>query len=78
MSRHTIALLAAAAVSLIVLVGFFGAAWAVFVMPLPAGSKDIATVIFGGLASMAGAVVQFWCGSSVGSMQKTAMMEQRS
>ena len=59
--------------SLIVLVAFTGLCVLILFYEPPAGSRDLANILFGSLAVMAANVVNFWVGSSSSSMQKTAM-----
>ena len=75
MSHHAIGLIGAIAVSAIVLIGFFGVAALLFWRALPEGSHEVALVVLGGLTQMAGTAVGYWLGSSLGSAQKTAMIE---
>ncbi len=76
--RQTVALAAsgsllswgAPTVSVIVLLAFGTLSCVVLFHQVPEGSQSLANVLLGSLASMAGAVVQFWVGSSAGSARK--------
>jgi protein-S-isoprenylcysteine O-methyltransferase Ste14 len=75
MNHHSIGLIGAVVVSTIVLLGFFGVSALLFWRALPEGSHEVALVVLGGLTQMAGTAVGYWLGSSMGSAQKTAIIE---
>jgi hypothetical protein len=52
-------------VSLFVIIGFITVSVLIFTHTIPELSHDLALVLFGGLNSMATAVVSYWVGSSV-------------
>lgn len=56
--------------SLAITAGFIGVVFALFFRAIPAESKDMANILFGNLATMQGAVVGYWIGSSSGSAVK--------
>lgn len=56
--------------SLAITVGFIGVVFALFFRAIPPESKDMANILFGNLATMQGAVVGYWIGSSSGSAVK--------
>lgn len=57
-------------VSAIVLLAFGLALYAVVAQEIPAGSRELALLLLGGLLGMAQAVVSYWVGSSAGSARK--------
>ena len=65
---------AAPAVSVIVLLAFGILSCVVLFHQVPDGSQSLANVLLGALASMAGAVVQYWVGSSAGSARKDGLL----
>lgn len=65
-----VAIWGAIIVSVIVLTAFASVAGLLFTRTIPEASKEIALLMFGGLNSMASAVVGYWVGSSVGSSRK--------
>jgi len=68
--RDRIAIIGAVLISLIVVLGFTAVCIAVFFFEIPAGSKDLANVLFGGLLTAFIGVVAYWTGSSSGSQKK--------
>lgn len=70
MNKDVIALWGAIIVSVVVLGAFTVVAVLLFSRTIPAESKEIALMIFGGLNSMASGVVGYWVGSSIGSARK--------
>ncbi len=62
--------LAAIIVSTIVMSGFIAICVLLFTRALPAESRELANIVFGGLVSMATTVVSYWLGSSAGSAKK--------
>lgn len=60
----------APAVSVVVLLAFGAALYAVVAQEIPEGSRDMALLLLGGLLGMAQAVVAYWVGSSAGSARK--------
>ena len=72
---HTVSIVGAIVVSVVVLMAFAAVSLALFIRAIPPESHDVALVMFGALASMATAVVAFWTGTSIGSQRKDAMME---
>ena len=56
--------------SAIITCGFIGVVFALFFRAIPPESKDMANILFGNLATMQGAVVAYWIGSSSGSAVK--------
>ncbi len=74
MTPHHTTLLGATIISVIVLTGFGLTAGLLFYRELPEGSREAGLVVLGGLTQMAGTVVGYWLGSSVGSSQKNAML----
>lgn len=65
---------AAPMVSVIVLLAFGILSCVVLFHQVPDGSQSLANVLLGALASMAGAVVQYWVGSSAGSARKDGLL----
>lgn len=59
-------------VSVIVLLSFGATLWAILTHAIPAGSDAIANVVVGAESAFAGAVVNYWLGSSAGSAAKDA------
>ncbi len=57
-------------VSTVVIGGFIIVCSLLFTKIIPAESKDIAQIMFGGLVAMATTVVNYWMGSSSGSQRK--------
>lgn len=57
-------------VSLVVLIAFGAAIYAVVTQQIPEGSREMALLLLGGLLTMAQAVVAYWVGSSAGSARK--------
>lgn len=68
--RDRISIIGAVLISLIVVLGFTAVCIAVFFFEIPAGSKDLANVLFGGLLTAFIGVVSYWTGSSSGSQKK--------
>lgn len=66
----------AVVVSVIALIAFAAVCVLVLFHEVPAGSRDLANILFGALSTMSANVVSFWTGSSSGSMQKTALLNQ--
>jgi len=64
----------AAVLSAIVLFLFGGSLAIVLTQSAPPGSENVANVLLGALAGMAGTVVSYWVGSSSGSARKTELM----
>jgi hypothetical protein len=67
----------AVVVSIVVLVTFAVVLALVLTRALPETSHDLAMLTVGSLTTMAGAVVQYWVGSSDGSSEKNAIMARR-
>ena len=61
-------------VSLVVLMSFGVALWAILTHALPSGSDSVANVMLGTLGSLSASVVSYWVGSSAGSREKTEML----
>ena len=61
-------------ISLVVSAGFFAMLYVVIMEPIPEGSRETATILLGTLAAGFTQVLNFWLGSSVGSMRKTDIM----
>lgn len=59
-------------VSVLVLVMFGGALALALTRIMPAGSENILTALLGTLGTLAGLVVNYWMGSSAGSVSKQA------
>lgn len=76
MNKDHIAVWGAIVVSVIVLGAFGTVAVLLFTRTIPEPSKDLALLMFGGLNSMASAVVGYWIGSSVGSQRKDATISK--
>ena len=70
MNKDSVAIYGAIIVSIVVLGAFATVAVLLFSKTIPAESKEIALMIFGGLNSMASGVVGYWVGSSIGSARK--------
>lgn len=62
----------AVVVSILVVGGFLAVVMALFIKAIPASSENIANILLGTLATMAGTVVNYWLGSSSGSAVKDA------
>lgn len=58
----------------IIVLGFFGVMLAMFFRVIPEGSKEIAFMLFGGLLTNFGAVVNYFFGSSKGSADKDKLI----
>jgi hypothetical protein len=71
---HLIGTVGAITVSLAVLGGFVAVSVLLFTRTIPVESKEIALVIFGGLNSMAAAVVSYWVGTTNSSQRKDALL----
>lgn len=66
-------------VSVIVTLGYFGALYLILVKPIPAitdNYKDVLLFMLGALQIGFGQVCNYWLGSSVGSTQKTAILDK--
>lgn len=61
-------------ISLVVSIGFFAMLWIVLKVKVPDGSADLANILLGGLSISFGQVINYWCGSSKGSADKTRLM----
>lgn len=61
-------------VSTIVILGFIIICTLLFTRIIPADSKELAQIMFGGLVSMATTVVNYWLGSSSGSAKKDELI----
>jgi hypothetical protein len=66
----------APAVSVVVLLAFGAALYAVVAQEIPEGSRDMALLLLGGLLGMAQAVVAYWVGSSAGSARKDQALRE--
>ena len=64
-------------VAIIILIGYFGLIGALLKWGIPAVNSEPIWILVGGLASAFGAVVQFFFGSSTGSVAKTDMLEKQ-
>ena len=58
----------------IIVLGFFGVMIAMFFQVIPEGSREIAFMLFGGLLTNFGAVVNYFFGSSKGSSDKDKLI----
>ena len=72
MNRHGIALWGAIVVSVIVMILDCAVSWWALTATLSPAMHDIVTFIAGNVNAMALAVVNYWVGSSSGSLIKTA------
>lgn len=61
-------------ISAIVTLGFFAMLYMVFNKTIPDGSDQLAFVLLGGLGAAFHQVVNFWCGSSKSSQDKTQLL----
>lgn len=61
-------------ISAIVLIAFAAVCGLVLFRAVPAGSEQVATMLLGTLATMAGSAVAYWLGSSAGSDKKTDLL----
>ena len=61
-------------VSVLVLLSFGAAVLIALTTALPAGSETVITLVIGALTTQAGAVTNFWLGSSAGSATKTQLL----
>lgn len=65
----------AVVVSILVLAAFGLGLYGIVKQEVPAGSRDLANILLGTLATMAVSVVSYWVGSSAGSAQKNHLVE---
>jgi len=63
-------------VSGLVVAGFIGILFMIFLRTIPEGSQELAYILFGAMAAAFGQVTNFWLGSSHGSKLKTAVMSK--
>lgn len=61
-------------ISLVVAIGFFAMLWIVLKVAVPDASKELAYVLLGGLGTSFTQVINYWCGSSKSSADKTRML----
>lgn len=59
----------------IIVIGFFALMIILMKYTVPAGSRDVAYMLFGSLAAAFGAVVNYFFGSSKGSADKTEILK---
>lgn len=64
----------AVVVSIIILVAFGLAVWAVVLREVPLGSRELALLLLGTLGAMATQVANYWLGSSAGSKAKDELV----
>jgi hypothetical protein len=69
-SHETLAMWGAIIVSVLVMAGFGAALALLFLAKLPTEGRDMALLLYGGINSMASAIVGYWVGSSMGSSRK--------
>ena len=65
---------AAVVVSVMITGGFGFVLWGIMSQPIPEGSKEVAYILLGTLATGFIQVVNFWLGSSRGSQEKSQML----
>lgn len=66
------------AISFMVIFGFFACIWVVAAYKQDSDDHDVLYMMFGGVSSAFGAVIQYWLGSSAGSRIKTNILGRRS
>ena len=64
-------------VSVYVMTGFTALSVLMFARVIPADMKEVALVVLGAWSAMATGIAGFWTGSSIGSMQKSAILQRR-
>ena len=74
--NHTVALAGAVAVSVIVMAEHACLSVLLLFHAIPEGSREAALILLGSTGSMAMAVVGYWVGSSIGSLQKTLLLKE--
>lgn len=74
--RDRITIIGAVTVSVIVVLAFSAICAAMFFREIPAGSKDLANILFGGLIAAFTGVVQYWTGSNSSAQKKDATIAQ--
>jgi len=66
----------AAIISSVVVAGYLIAVFTAMTLTIPEGSQNLAYLLLGNLGTGFGMVLTFWLGSSVGSKEKTAILQQ--
>jgi hypothetical protein len=74
--NHTVALAGAVVVSVVVMIEHACLSVLLLLHAIPEGSREAALILLGSTGSMAMAVVGYWVGSSIGSLQKNALLRE--
>lgn len=74
-ANSTIAVAGAVAISLVVMIEHACLSVLLLFHAIPEGSREAALILLGSTGSMAMAVVGYWVGSSIGSLQKNALLK---
>lgn len=64
------------AIALLILIGFLGAALALFFFTIPTENREAVAILFGNLATMSGGVVNWFFGSSKSSQAKDELIHK--